>query len=177
MRADHGEGAYHRLASVDVTGPGDLDVGGGPDPSGQEVVPELLGRPECPALGVIGPGDAIGVLPGHGHEVPLVEGLVTSAVGLDVRRFHDSSFAALPPMTRSSSRPPLARTVPSPFPVLSVSLLSRQRQRAWTEVASWASGRKPESSCAAASSPTSTAPASKTRCPAGSGESCSPTSS
>jgi len=42
---------------------------------------------------MIGPGDAIGVLLSHGHEVPLVEGLVTSPVGRDVRRFHDSSFS------------------------------------------------------------------------------------
>jgi hypothetical protein len=44
---------------------------------------------------VISPGDAIGVLFGHSHKVPLVEGLVTSAVSLDVSGFHDSSFAAL----------------------------------------------------------------------------------
>jgi hypothetical protein len=95
VRADDREGAHHRLASVDVAGAGDSDVGGGPDPPRQEVVLELLGRPERPSLGVISPGDAVGVLLGHRLEVPLVEGLVTGAVGLDVAGFHDSSCAAL----------------------------------------------------------------------------------
>src|SRR5690242_392313 len=126
MRARHGEGAHHRLVSVDVAGTGDSDVAGSSGPPCQEVVPELLRRPECPALRVISPGDGIGVLFGHSHKVPPIEGLVTSAVGLDVAGFHDSSFAALPPLMRSWSRSLVARTVRLPFPVLSVSLPSRQ---------------------------------------------------
>src|SRR6266576_2437930 len=40
---------------------------------------------------MIGPGDAVGVVADHGREVPLVEGLVTGAVGVDVLGPHEPS--------------------------------------------------------------------------------------
>src|SRR6266496_283382 len=124
MRADDGEGAYHRVASVDVAGADDSDAGRGADPPSQEVVPELLGRLECSVLRVISPGDAVGVLLGHGHEVPLVEGLVTSAVVLDVPGFHDSSFAALAAadefMVAAAACANRSLAFPRPFRILAV---------------------------------------------------------
>src|SRR5438552_11995341 len=53
MGAGDGEGAYHRLPGVYVAGANDPDAGRSPDPPRQEVVPELLWRPERPALRVI----------------------------------------------------------------------------------------------------------------------------
>ena len=91
VRAYDVEGAHHRLASVDVAVVGDPDVRRRRDPPWQEVLLEFLGRAERPALRVIGPGDAVGVVLGHGLEVPVVEGLVTGSVGLDVAGLHDSS--------------------------------------------------------------------------------------
>jgi hypothetical protein len=73
---------------------------------------------------VISPGDAIGVLFGHGHKVPLVEGLVTSAVGLDVSGFHDSSFAALAAgdetMVAVAGCANRSVTFPGPFRILAI---------------------------------------------------------
>src|SRR5206468_2675082 len=108
-----------------VAGVGDADVAGGPHPPWQEVVPELLGGGERPALRVVGPGDAVSVAPGHGLEVPLVEGLVAGAVGLDVAGRHDSSSWVSPLLARGSWQPPLARIRPWPFPDLSVCLPPR----------------------------------------------------
>ena len=94
---------------------------------GRKSVLELLGRPERPALRVVGPGDGVGVVLGHGLEVPAVEGLVTGAVRLDVAGCHDSSSCGRwPSMTRASWRPLLARTLPSPFPDLSLCLPSQE---------------------------------------------------
>ena len=95
VRAYGGEGAHHRLASVEVAGADDPDIRRRHGPPCQEVVLEFLGRAERPPLRVIGPGDAVGVLLGHGLEVPLVEGLVTCPVGLDVAGCHGSSCSFL----------------------------------------------------------------------------------
>jgi hypothetical protein len=123
MRAGDGEGAHHRLPGVYVRGAVILMSAEASTHPARKSSLNSLGRPECPALRVIGPGDAIGVLLGHGHEVPLVEGLVTSAVGLDVRGFHDCSLAALPSMTRSWSAALLAGPfgrLSRPFRILAV---------------------------------------------------------